>query len=70
MGFKINIIVNGLNEEVPDDSTIATLIKLFNELDENLIVEHNGNYIFKDEYDKIPITENDTLEFINPVIGG
>ena len=70
MGFKINIIVNGLSEEVPEASTLASLIELFHELDPDLIVEHNGRFVYPHQYSGIRVSENNRVEFINPNLGG
>jgi thiamine biosynthesis protein ThiS len=70
MGFKIGIIVNGLSEKVPEGATLEDLVKLFNELDPDLIVEHNGRFIYPHEYGSTSVSENDRVEFINPNLGG
>jgi thiamine biosynthesis protein ThiS len=70
MGFKIEIIVNGLSEEVPETSTLASLIEFFHELDPDLIVEHNGRFIYPYQYETTRVSENDRVEFINPNLGG
>ncbi len=70
MPEKVRIIVNGLSENVPEGSSIAALIKFFNELDKDLIVEYNGRFIYPQKYSSIIVSENDELEFINPNLGG
>jgi thiamine biosynthesis protein ThiS len=67
---SIQIVVNGLNESVPADSTIASLIALFGEDDCHLIVEHNGRFVYPQKYDEIRVCDRDRIEFINPNFGG
>ena len=70
MAGKIRIIVNGMPEDVPEGSTVLSLIKYFNELDKSLIVEHNNRFVYPRRYGDTVISENDKLEFINPNVGG
>ncbi|MCP4352074.1 MAG: sulfur carrier protein ThiS [Desulfobacterales bacterium] len=70
MGKKIDIIINGMNEKVQEDSAIAFLIDHFGEGDTDLIVEHNGRFVYPDKYSAIVVSEGDRLEFINPNFGG
>jgi thiamine biosynthesis protein ThiS len=70
MASKIRIIVNGMAEDVPEGSTVLSLIKYFNELDKSLIVEHNNRFVYPRMYGDTVISENDKLEFINPNVGG
>jgi thiamine biosynthesis protein ThiS len=66
----IPIIVNGMEEEVPEGATLAFLIEHFHEKDPALIVEHNGRFIFPKEYSTTTVAPNDQVEFINPDFGG
>jgi thiamine biosynthesis protein ThiS len=70
MSAFIRIIVNGLQEEVPPSSTIAELIDLFQEMDRDLIVEHNGRFVFPQDYASTAIAAADRVEFIHPNFGG
>jgi thiamine biosynthesis protein ThiS len=67
---SIQIVVNGLNESVPGDSTIASLIAQFGEDDSHLIVEYNGRFVYPQKYGEILVRDGDRLEFINPNFGG
>jgi len=62
--------MNGLDEEVPRDATLAFLIERFKEADPGLIVEHNGRYIYARQYDATRVCEGDRVEFIHPDFGG
>lgn len=70
MANKIRIIVNGVPEDIPEGSTVLSLIKYFNELDKSVIVEHNNRFVYPKRYGDTVISENDKLEFINPNVGG
>lgn len=66
----MNIELNGLKETIPDGLTINGLIAHFKEGDPDLIVEQNGRYIYPKDYDTHMVRENDSIEFINPNLGG
>ena len=66
----MNIELNGLRETIPDGLTINGLIEHFKEGDPDLIVEQNGQYIYPKDYDTHMVRENDSIEFINPNLGG
>ena len=70
MGHTIRIIVNGMSEEVPENATLAFLIEHLKEADPALIVEHNGRYVYPQQYGTATVTENDRVEFIHPDFGG
>ncbi len=70
MSTTIQIIVRGLQEEVPKDATLAELIDHFQERNTHLIVEHNGKFVYPDQYEKLVVSEGDRVEFINPSFGG
>ena len=67
---NIKIIFNGLDEHLKCDSTIADLIKIKDERDINLIVEHNKRYVHSRQYSSTVLTHGDRVEFINPNFGG
>ncbi len=66
----MKIILNGFEETVPDNPTITDLLEWAGEGDPDLIVEHNGKYIYPVTYSTCRIRENDHIEFINPNLGG
>ena len=66
----MEIELNGLKETIPENISIDALIDLFKEGDPDLIVEINCKYIFPKYYKTTIIMENDTIEFINPNLGG
>lgn len=70
MSRNAKIIVNGFPETVPEHATIAELIAHFKEGDTDLIVEHNGRFVFPQKYAETRVSAGDRLEFINPNFGG
>jgi len=66
----MKIELNGLKETVPENISIDALIELFKEGDPDLIVEVNGKYIYPKNFKITTISENDSIEFINPNLGG
>jgi len=70
MTEPMEITVNGHKETVPASSTLSSLIQHFKEYDGDLIVEHNGRFVYPQKYADVTVREGDTIEFINPNIGG
>lgn len=66
----MDVIVNGFAERVPEDISVRQLIILFQEGDTDLIVEHNGRFVYPRDYGKLRLSEGDRIEFINPNFGG
>ena len=70
MNGKIQIIVNGLEERVLENFTVANLIEIFKEDEAHLIVEYNGQFLYPQQYDTTFVVDGDRIEFINPNFGG
>jgi thiamine biosynthesis protein ThiS len=70
MPEKLTVIINGCEERVPENSTILSLLELFGEHNDHLIVEHNDFFVPPHRYDSIKVNEGDVVEFINPNLGG
>lgn len=70
MSTIIRITVNGLAENVPSSATLADLIDRFQEADRDLIVEHNGGFVFPQDYAVTHVMAGDRVEFIHPNFGG
>jgi sulfur carrier protein len=70
MSAVIRVTVNGWPESVPATATLVDLITIFQEMDGDLIVEHNGRFIFPQDYASTRLTANDRVEFIHPNFGG
>lgn len=67
---EVEVLVNGFKERVPGGATISDLISRFGERDTHLIVEHNGRFVFTQQYDTIQVAAGDRIEFIHPDFGG
>ena len=70
MADTIRITVNGFSEEVRSSATLADLIVQFGEIDPDLIVEHNGRFVFPRDYESTRAAAGDRVEFIHPNFGG
>jgi len=66
----MEIVYNGVRENVPDTTTVSDLLDKANEKDTGLIVEVNNRFIFPGDYGKTFLSEGDRVEFINPDFGG
>jgi thiamine biosynthesis protein ThiS len=70
MEKTIEVIINGLKETVSENVTITQLIVRFKEGDVDLIVEHNGRFVYPRKYEELALSAGDRIEFINPNFGG
>jgi len=70
MSKYVDVIVNGFKEKVPEKASISFLITHFKEGDVDLIVEHNGQFVYPQKYAAATVSEGDRIEFINPNFGG
>lgn len=66
----IEIFVNGIREKVPQNSTISQLIAQFEESAPSMIVEHNGRFVYAQEYATTTVAAGSRLEFIYADFGG
>jgi sulfur carrier protein ThiS len=58
-------------KEVGEGAIMPTIPAILNAVyDGNLIVEHNDRFVYPQKYAENAVREGDTLEFINPNIGG
>ena len=54
---KIDIVLNGIAEKVPANSSIDTIIELFKEGDPDLIVELNGRFVYPQRYASTTVSD-------------
>lgn len=66
--FKI--MVNGLEEAVDGNTTVARLVELHGEGDAHIIVERNGRYVYPREYADTRVEPGDEFELVHPDFGG
>ncbi|MCF8032914.1 MAG: sulfur carrier protein ThiS [Desulfarculaceae bacterium] len=70
MAQDMEITVNGMMETVPRDSTLDSLIVLFEEEHPELIAELNGRFVHRQDYAATKVGPGDRVEFINAAFGG
>ena len=62
--------INGEARVVPDGSTIADLLESFGLPAKNVLVEHNGEPVTRDDFSHQTIRGDDRIEIISMVAGG
>jgi len=70
MSGTITLIVNGFSETIPAKTSLAQLIVHLKEGDSDLIVEHNGRFVYPRQYPTTLLAGGDRVELINPNFGG
>lgn len=63
-------LINGTKTSLQSGTTLYGLITLYQLKPEVVIIEHNGNIIKQQYWDKTIIKENDRIELISFVGGG
>ena len=66
----MQINVNGKSRNIAAGLTIAGLLEELNLDPRRVAVEHNRNIALRDEFNRITLTEGDTLEIVQFVGGG
>jgi sulfur carrier protein len=69
-GGALKIILNGKDEIIEDDATIASLVLLKGLNPNTVIVEYNYDLIRREDWHDIALKENDRLEILKFVGGG
>ncbi len=67
---KVEVMINGMKEKIPLKMSIAQLIDFFEERDDHLIVECDGQFVFPQKYATTIVRNGDQIEFIHPSFGG
>lgn len=62
--------VNGKNMDMDEITTISSLLNKLGINEEKVVVELNKEIVVKEEYSKINLQEDDTIEVISFVGGG
>jgi len=68
--IKMEIIVNGVKENIEERTTIFSLIKNKNINSEKVVVEYNYKIIPEGIWKKVELEHNDKLEIVSFVGGG
>ncbi len=66
----MHIVLNGEKKELPDNSTVKTLIERFDLKEKGVAVAVNMTFVPVAEYDKRILKEGDEVEVLAPVYGG
>ena len=67
---RIRLTVNGKPRDLPDGSTIASLLEAI-EIDRRMVaVAHNGDVVQRAIYDDVVLHEGDSVEVVRMVGGG
>jgi thiamine biosynthesis protein ThiS len=65
----MRVLVNGFAEEFKSGTRISEIIDQFQAQDHSLIVEHNGRFVYPDDYTR-KLKDGDRVELIHPAFGG
>ena len=68
--MAMKITLNGEAVEIADGISVGGLLKERNIKPELVSVEHNGTIVLKEDYDKLIISNGDTIEFLYFMGGG
>jgi sulfur carrier protein len=68
--MAMKITLNGDPAEIKDGLSIGLLLQERNIKPELVSVEHNGTIVLKEDYDKLVISNGDTVEFLYFMGGG
>ena len=66
----MQIVVDGLPEEVPAKTTIRDLLMERDEPTDHIIVERNGSFVHPRDYAAIKLQPSDRIEVVFPAFGG
>ncbi|MFH0821279.1 MAG: sulfur carrier protein ThiS [Pseudomonadota bacterium] len=62
---------NGFTEECDENAmTVQELLEKVQEDDPAVIVEVNGRYVYRKDFNSLVVTDGDRVEFIHPSFGG
>jgi thiamine biosynthesis protein ThiS len=67
---RFSILVNGKPEDIAPGTTLARLIEGRGLDRRYLVVEHNGEPVSRDRFERVMLEAGDRLELVRPVAGG
>ncbi len=67
---KIKITINGIEKEIPKNTTIKEILSSLQILNKTMAVAVNMKIIKKEQWDKYILNEGDKIEALNFVGGG
>ncbi len=68
--MNISVMINGKPDNIPEGTSLLTLLKNLDIDPGRVAVEHNMEIVNKTNFDNTVLKENDTLEIITFVGGG
>jgi thiamine biosynthesis protein ThiS len=69
--FTLRFTLNGFPEEIDGcEPTIQDLLDRTQEDDPAVIVELNGSFVYRKDFDAVKVRDGDKVEFIHPSFGG
>ncbi len=66
----MELSINGQHKTLPDDATVADLVRLFNLTPERVAVELNEKLVRRTNYAQTRLSTGDRLEIVTLVGGG
>lgn len=66
----MRIIVNGLDHDCPDGSTLLDLVRALGLSPRAVVAEHNRNIVKNEDLPRVLLHEGDSLELVRLVGGG
>lgn len=66
----MRLFVNGLEQDVPEELTVAQLLEAEGEPTDHVVVEINGIYLPVRQYTSRVLQDGDRVEIILPAFGG
>ncbi len=70
MIMKMKIKINGIEKEIPENTTISELLSSLNILDKTMAVAVNMKIVKKDNWKNYKLQDGDKIEALNFVGGG
>lgn len=68
--MAIKVTINGKEETVEDNMTVAALLQARNVRPEVVTVELNDEIVHREKYDSVKIKQSDKIEFLYYMGGG
>ena len=66
----MQLTVNGRPSEVPDGTSLPSLIESLGLRVGSVVVEHNGHALLRSELPRVELADGDRLELVRAVAGG
>ncbi len=70
MGWAMIIRINGKNEKVENAQTILSLVESKGYHSQRIVIEHNQRIVPRQDWPKVNLAENDSIEIVSFMAGG